>query len=1095
MKFTIPIYMEKQSRGPSGAPLFTARALYAESPVARGEKLSQVLQKLQSELQTLLENASTELRHDGLVTWCHLVDYRSKVLDLRLELKSTSLQRRFFMLGYESLGRQLWFTPRIPQLHFEVLPAERINERATEVYTKFFRQLAKKEQDVDLDGYALPAGCDASLTVLELKVKLACIGVPPKQTKRDTMFGEGKEQLNGENELRKVGRLLNSLYPDNLPRAIGRDTEVSQLERWLLLQEPRAILLVGPRQVGKTAIVQEMVWRMRAMASGKKHRALWLVSPMRLISGMSLVGQWQQRVHAICDHLERSGGVLFLDDLLGLFTAGKSSNSALGVAELLKPRLQRRSLRVVAEITPESWRVLRERDRAFADLFQVLPIPEPSEAETLRILVSAAREFEQQHHCEFDLEVVPTVYQLHRRFASDAAFPGKAASFLQRLAVKNADSSCGRAAVLTEFQERSGVQLALLDQSQTLDREGILKDLRSQVSGQDEVLHAFADVLLKLKARLNDPKRPLAAFLLLGPTGVGKTQCAKALAAHLFGSPERLLRFDMNEMADSSAVLRLTGTVSQPDGLLTGAVRRQPFSVVLFDEIEKAAPEVFDMLLGVLDEGRLSDSFGRVADFTSTVILLTSNLGVKESTSRVGFNQAQAHEMEAAFIKAAETFFRPEFFNRLDRVLPFRELQREHLAHIAQRLLAGVLQRDGLRQRRCLFACSQAATEALIELGYHPQLGARALKRVVEREVAQPLAAELAAHAPGIPLRFELSWQAGQFTLRSQELKPVLRHIFWPQSLSAGAVSAAAVVTSVFEVLDQVVASLEEHAPAGIVELSSLTPPQERYYHCREQVRRVERLLETVEEELKAEPVRRSRAMSVSRAKPSKIILRQWVSGSPRFDRMREAEHLDTELAQAEVEENQDLADTSLFACVRELTLLTLLAAEPYEDEAVGVIIRGQGPCATDHAATFQSLMRTFLEECSGMAVQLVGALVDYVQPFQVGFWCRGPNAARLLQPFLGEWLLHDDAGVLHTLQVGLQPCSSPQELTRRLSTPTVPAEGATALPVVVSAYSDHWLCHHTDLALPRAAGKNVFRAFYLAALPPPQELATLLLP
>lgn len=1083
MTITLPIYVEEHPRGSGEAPLFVVRPLQQDEPMRKSEKLQRALTQLQTDLHARLLEMSRETRHDELARWCLLPEYESTTLDLRIELKSGSHHRRFFMVGYEGLGRRLWFTPKLPGLHFEVLKDQRLNERAAEVLTHHFRELEKNGDAVDLDDHALPTPGKARLTLIEVKVKPVLNAVKKKTSGRSSIFGGDDARLDGEAELRKTGRLLNTLYPDDLPRAVGRDAVVADLARWLRLPDKRAILLVGPRQVGKTAVVQEFVWRMMADKEWTRRRNVWRVSPMRLISGMSHVGQWQKRVQAICDHVERSDAVLCLEDLPSLFTAGKSANSDMNVAQLLKLRLEKRSMRVLAEVTPESWRVLQERDRALADLFHVLPVPEPAEADTLRILVSVARELEREHDCAFALDVVPTSYELHRRFAGDAAFPGKAASFMHRLAVKHAGKPCDRSAVLEEFRERSGLQLSMLDNSQALDRESIVQTLQKQVSGQDPVLHAFADVLLQLKARLNDPRRPLAAFLLLGPTGVGKTQCAKALAQHLFGHEDRLLRFDMNEMVDASAVLRLTGTPAQPDGLLTGAIRRQPFSVVLLDEIEKAAPEVFDMLLGVLDEGRLSDALGRVADFTSSVILLTSNLGVREAGSRIGFSgDAQETELEASYIKAAERFFRPEFFNRLDRVLPFRELTREHLSAITSRLLAEVLKRDGLRQRQCLFSFTSAAADRLAELGHHPQLGARALKRVIEREVAQPLAAELAAHMPGMPLRMELRCAGGQFSLHTQALQPVPRQVFWPERLSREDVDKNTVLDAAHDALDRLSDQIELHAPKGTVELSALTPAQERYYHCREQVKKVERLLDAAEASLNAKPSRQSRAMSVSRARPVKILVRQYFSGNPRFDREKDAEMHESQLAEIEAAE-QDIIETPLFAALRELSLLELMTAEPYQDEAVSWLIRGQGVLPLLMALEFRQQVQTLLSSHWGTAVKLLPDSSESHEPFQVGLEATGLNVAHLLQPLTGTWLLHDAEGTLHTLTVGMEP-NAPEEAA------------AQEVPLVMTLLRDRrLLCHRTGLLLAEDADAEAFRAFHLPALPLPAELLGLLQP
>ncbi|MCF7785230.1 MAG: AAA family ATPase [Prosthecobacter sp.] len=1088
MTITLPIYIEEHPRGSGEAPLFVVRPLQQEDPVRKSEKLQRALSQVQADLQTKLLELSRETRHDELARWCLLPDYDSTTLELRIELKSGSHHRRFFMAGYEALGRQMWFTPKLPELHFEVHKNQRLNERAVEVLTQHFRSLEKNGELVDLDDHALPTAGKGRLTVIEVKVKPALNALKAKPVKRSSIFGGDDQKPDGAAELRKVGRLLNSLYPDDLPRAIGRDAEVAGLERWLRLPDKRAILLVGPRQVGKTAIVQELVWRMMADKAWTRRRNIWLVSPMRLISGMSHVGQWQHRVQAICDHVERSDAVLYLEDLPGLFTAGKSANSDLNVAQLLKPRLEKRSLRLLAEITPESWRVLRERDRTLAEMFHVVTVAEPGEADTLRILVSVAREMEREHDCTFALDVVPAAYELHRRFVSDAAFPGKAAGFLHRLAVKHANQSCERAAALEEFRERSGLQLAMIDQSQSLDRADIVQALQKQVSGQDAVLHAFADVLLQLKARLNDPRRPLAAFLLLGPTGVGKTQCAKALAQHLFGHADRLLRFDMNEMVDSGAVLRLTGTPAQPDGLLTGAVRRQPFSVVLFDEIEKAAPEVFDMLLGVLDEGRLSDALGRVADFTSTVILLTSNLGVREAGSRIGFGGQQEAEAEATYVKAAEKFFRPEFFNRLDRVLPFRELTREHLAAIASRLLAEVLKRDGLRQRQCLFHFTSAAADKLVELGHHPQLGARALKRVIEREVAQPLAADLAARTPGIPLRIELRCVADRFSLHTQALRPSARSVFWPERLSREEADKGTVLDAANDALDRLIEQVEQQAPQGTVELGTLTAVQERYYHCREQVQRVERLLNAAEASLHQKPARQGRVMSVSRARPVKILVRQYYSGNPRFDRAREAELHESLLTDVDMPDH-DIVETPLFAALRELSLLELMAAESSQNESVDLTICASGSFAESQASSIQHQVMALLSGHGGTAVQDIHEASGSSAPLQFGLRAIGLNLMRLLEPLAGTWLLHDDDGTLHTLEVSLALSAAED----RVCSTAEPTQDSSLTMTLLR--DQRLLCHRTGLLLAPDADADTFRAFHLPSLPLPAELVEWLQP
>jgi ATP-dependent Clp protease ATP-binding subunit ClpA len=323
----------------------------------------------------------------------------------------------------------------------------------------------------------------------------------------------GNEPADGAAELRRVGRCLDWLYPDELERAVLREPETAELERLLDSHERRPILLVGPRQVGKTAILQETVFRRVAerkrvyVQSGN----VWLISPQRLISGMSYVGQWEGRLLAILRHARKRDHVLYFDDLIGLFLAGVTSQSSLNAAMVLKPYLEDREVRVLGEITPEALRVLRERDRGFADLFHILPVREPTDAENLRTLITVQRRLEGKHECNFGLDVLPAVIDVARRYERAASFPGKAASALTRLAVKIAASTQESAAnveaiaskrpaltrdhVLADVAARSGLSLAFLDPKLRLDRDDVRDQLKGQVVGQPESAEALADVV------------------------------------------------------------------------------------------------------------------------------------------------------------------------------------------------------------------------------------------------------------------------------------------------------------------------------------------------------------------------------------------------------------------------------------------------------------------------------------------------------------------------------------------------------------------------------------------------------------------------
>ncbi|HMC89494.1 MAG TPA: AAA family ATPase, partial [Gemmataceae bacterium] len=603
--------------------------------------------------------------------------------------------------------------------------------------------------------------------------------------------------------------------------------------------------------------------REQGSAFKDKHN-VWLLTPARLISGMSFVGQWENRLLAILKEARRREHILYFDDVLGLFQAGHTGNSTLSVAGVLKPYLERRDVRVLAEMTPEAFRVLREQDRGFADLFHLLPLREPREQETRRILLSVQRQLEGQHRCRFDLDVLPTVLDLVRRYGGGTAFPGKAASLLRQLAVRHHGAEVTRLNTLEEFHVRSGLAVTFLDRQARLDREEILQSMSRQVIGQDAALHAAADVIGIAKARLNDPDRPLAAFLFLGPTGVGKTHCAKAIAAYLFGDADRLVRFDLNEYAEPGSVTRLVGTFRQPEGLLTSAIRRQPFAVVLFDEVEKAHPEVFDVLLQVLGEGRLTDALGRTADFTNALIILTSNLGVREAESGLGFRLDDAAR-ELHFVQAAERFFRPEFFNRLDRILPFQRLQRDHVRRIARLLIQDVLAREGLVQRKCILAVEERALERIVDAGYDPLLGARALKRAVERQLTQPLAVQLSALPPGVFTTVRVYPGRGQLAVHVQALeqaKPVTQ----PALNFDNAEDLLHRVRAVVRRIEDDFAALR---PAGPITLGRVRPEEYRYFALREQIEEVREGVRHLQDKLDA--ARRSRRALPAYRKPDSL--------------------------------------------------------------------------------------------------------------------------------------------------------------------------------------------------------------------------------
>jgi DNA polymerase III delta prime subunit len=725
--------------------------------------------------------------------------------------------------------------------------------------------------------------------------------------------------------------------------------------------------------------------------------------------------------------------------------------------------------------------VLREMDRSFAEMFHIVPVNEPPEAEVWRMLIQLMREMERDQQCAFDLDALPLVYDLHRRFMREAAFPGKAAGFLRRLAVRHKNGKVTHADVLEEFTRQTGLQTGFIFHSNsaatTNARAELTREIAVHLKGQEEAVAAFTNMLLTFKAGLNDPARPIGTMLLLGPTGVGKTESAKALARTMFGNEHRLVRFDLNEFVDARAMARLTGTLQQPEGLLTGAVRRQPFSVVLFDEVEKAAPEVFDLLLTVLDEGRLTDSLGRVADFTNCIILLSSNLGAREARARLGFGKPSATEESGHYISAAEKFFRPEFFNRLDRIIPFRALSEPELDEIARRLLAEVQKRDGLKRRDCTLTLTEAARAQLVARGYHPQLGARALKRIVEREVVQRLAERLAATPPSLPVIARLDAAAGEFSLHVESLAPSDPAVTWARTILERESKATSKHFEKFEAfLARIDSQLEERAPAGAIEWNKISPAHAHYYFCREQFTFVERLLDQLARPRPAGP---RPTMRLPKAQPRKFIIRQNITGDPQSKRLRERADLRNALSDLAEHEATENADSPLLNLYREAALLhAMLNAAPAQ-KAAALAFAGNISRAAWLTGPWANFFRSLWTSESKVILGANNTGVAITGPF-----------FELFLPRDGSVILNTEGGESTPLCCRVLPAESFAAAEAILSGPRIePTSG----PVIARIEFDgSFMDYRTGLAMAEAARLTEadFRALMLSTLPLPPELA-----
>ena len=511
---------------------------------------------------------------------------------------------------------------------------------------------------------------------------------------------------------------------------------------------PGSLLLVGEDGVGKTTLLVNAVRaaERRSEREGKEDKAsvgrvsrYWHTSAARLIAGMRYLGQWQERCEHVIDELSRIGGVLCMESLIDLLRVGGSDPSA-SVGAFLLPYVQSGQLRLVTEATPAELDACRRLLPGFAQPFEIMKVEELAGKAAGEALDEIAAAGSRDLRVEVEDGVSRAVLRLYRRFMPYHPLPGRAGGFLRGLMDRARQQKPARVDMeqtFAQFVRETGLPELFLDDEQPLPMAEVFEELSGKVIGQDRACQAVARLVCTFKTGLNDPRRPVGSLLLCGPTGVGKTQLARTLSDYLFGHGDqsgRLIRLDMSEYSAPWAAQRL---VTNPDGTpsdFISKVRKQPFVVVLLDEIEKAAAEVFDMLLGLLDEGRLTDRYGRTTWFRTAIVIMTSNLGSSQRNS-IGFGEESSDTYE----REIRSFFRPEFFNRLDGVVTFDPLSRETCRLVVEKELKDLSDREGVVRRKLKLRFGETLVEHLVAEGFDPRYGARPLQRTIEHEVVSKL--------------------------------------------------------------------------------------------------------------------------------------------------------------------------------------------------------------------------------------------------------------------------------------------------------------------------------------------------------------------
>ncbi|MEH7177371.1 ATP-dependent Clp protease ATP-binding subunit [Neobacillus vireti] len=597
----------------------------------------------------------------------------------------------------------------------------------------------------------------------------------------------------------QFGRNLTQLAKAGLiDPVIGRNEEVKRVVEILNRRNKNNPVLIGEPGVGKTAIAEGLAMKIvEGKVPGKlRNKEVYLLDVASLVANTGIRGQFEERMKQLIAELQdRKNIILFIDEIHLLVGAG-SAEGSMDAGNILKPALARGELQLVGATTLKEYRQI-EKDSALERRFQPVQVAEPTPEEAIEILTGIKNKYEDYHEVTYSEAAIKACVQLSHRYIQDRFLPDKAIDLLDEAGSKlnltsdgnsveqvknrlkeitiqkdsalkaenyelaaalrdeetelekslNESSETNRPVVdISHIQEiieqKTGIPVGKLQEDEQHKLKHLEENLAKKVIGQKKAVEKVAKAIRRSRAGLKPKNRPIGSFLFVGPTGVGKTELTKTLAEELFGSTESMIRLDMSEYMEKHSVSKLIGSppgyVGHDEaGQLTEKVRRNPYCIILLDEIEKAHPDVQHMFLQILEDGRLTDSQGRTVSFKDSVIIMTSNAGVGHKTIHVGFGTNEAIE-EASILDSLGSFFKPEFLNRFDSIIEFNTLEKEHIMQIVELMVIDL--QETLKEQNLEFTIHLDAKEKLAELGYHPAFGARPLRRVIQEQLEDKIA-------------------------------------------------------------------------------------------------------------------------------------------------------------------------------------------------------------------------------------------------------------------------------------------------------------------------------------------------------------------